>query len=161
MHSLTIRAAALVLCLAVGTSAQAAAPRHHHSHHHHSHHRHHHHSHQRHHHRMHHHHSQRHHHHDYYKKNGTAFKYGYYFKGKNHRHWSYGYWNARYRVYFFYEPGLRTFYYWNARQACYYPVSYITIAPPVEGDETMPPDIDIRKGPVDEPMPPSDGPDGQ
>jgi hypothetical protein len=79
----------------------------------------------------------------YYVSYGTKFKHGYYFKGKDHRQWSYCYWNARYRCYFFYEPDLCSYYYWCASQNCYYPVTYITIAPPVAGDVLMPAGIKI------------------
>jgi hypothetical protein len=75
---------------------------------------------------------------------GTKFKHGYYFKGKAHRHWSYCYWNACYRCYFFYEPDLSSYYYWCASQNCYYPVTYIATAPPVAGDVFMPAGIEIK-----------------
>lgn len=144
MRYLITSAAAVLMSLGFGGVALANGSKstsHHSQHHHHAdHHNHNHHNHK---------------YHDYHKKHGTAFKYGYFFKGKEHRHWSYGYWNAKNRCYFFYEPGLRCFYYWCAPKACYYPVSYIQVAPPVAGDETMPPGIDIKPGPD------GDGPDGQ
>ena len=41
------------------------------------------------------------------------------------------YWNSRYGCYCYWDSCYRNYYYWCASQACYYPISYIQVAPPV------------------------------
>jgi hypothetical protein len=54
----------------------------------------------------------------------TAFAGGYYYAGRDHRHWAYRTWDARCGRYHYWDANLRCWYYWNAGCNCYYPVSY-------------------------------------
>ncbi len=81
-------------------------------------------------------------HHDsrsYHERYGTKFKYGYYYKGHDHHHWTYRYWYGRYGCYCYYCPSTYCWYYWYPTDNCYYPVSYIKTATPVF--ETAPRDV--------------------
>jgi hypothetical protein len=60
----------------------------------------------------------------YHLKYGVRFKYGYYYKGRIHRHWTKRYWNADYGCYVYYCPETSCYYYWCAPDDCYYPVTY-------------------------------------
>ena len=55
---------------------------------------------------------------------GVRFAQGTYYRGRDHRHWSYQRWDPRYRCYLYFDPCVRSWYYWNQPMACYYPVSY-------------------------------------
>jgi hypothetical protein len=55
---------------------------------------------------------------------GTRFNYGYYYRGRNHYHWSRWYWNSSYGCNVYYDPCCYSWYYWCAPASCYYPVSY-------------------------------------
>ena len=61
---------------------------------------------------------------------GVRFNGGYFYRGINHRQWTRWYWNPRYGTYFYFDPFAQGYYYWNATAGVYYPVSYITVAPP-------------------------------
>jgi hypothetical protein len=65
----------------------------------------------------------------YFSTYGTRFSHGYYF-GRNNFYWSSRYWSNRYGCYCYWNPYASGYYYWCAPQSCYYPISYITIAPP-------------------------------
>jgi hypothetical protein len=67
---------------------------------------------------------------NYLTTHGVKFNGGYFYKGINHRQWSRWYWNARYGTYFYFDPFAQSYYYWSATAGCYYPVSYIAVAPP-------------------------------
>lgn len=67
----------------------------------------------------------------YHLQHGTKFSHGYYFSGRNHNFWTTQSWSGRYGCYCYWYPGTSSWYYWCAPQSCYYPISYITIAPPV------------------------------
>jgi hypothetical protein len=67
---------------------------------------------------------------NYLTTHGVKFNGGYFYKGMNHRQWTRWYWNARYGTYFYFDPFARSFYYWCATASCYYPASYINVAPP-------------------------------
>jgi hypothetical protein len=67
---------------------------------------------------------------NYHLTNGVRFRYGYYFRGPAYAHFAYRTWYGRYHTYCYYYPGTRAWYYWSADRAAYYPVSYITVAPP-------------------------------
>jgi hypothetical protein len=54
----------------------------------------------------------------------TAFAGGYYYAGRNHHHWAYRTWDARYGRYHYWDANLRCWYYWNAGRNCYYPITY-------------------------------------
>jgi hypothetical protein len=61
---------------------------------------------------------------NYFVQYGRPFHHGYFYPGRVHRHWSYCYWDARYRTYLYFDPCLRSYYYFCPRDTCYYPVSY-------------------------------------
>jgi hypothetical protein len=67
----------------------------------------------------------------YHMTHGTKFKGGYFYKGKEHSHWTHRYWYGRYGCYTYYCPSTCGWYYYYPKQECYYPVSYITTATPV------------------------------
>jgi hypothetical protein len=60
---------------------------------------------------------------------GTKFSHGYYF-GRNNFYWNRQCWSNRYRCNCYWNPYACCWYYWYAPGSCYYPLSYITIAPP-------------------------------
>ena len=74
-------------------------------------------------------------HNGYYKSHGTKFSHGYYYKGKDHRHWKYRTWFSRYHCYCYWDAGLNCWYYWSAPTLCYYPLSYAEVSPPTVEDE--------------------------
>jgi hypothetical protein len=61
---------------------------------------------------------------DYHLTHGVSFKYGYFFKGKEHYHWSYSCWSERYGCNIYWCPCTCCYYYWCQPYDCYYPVSY-------------------------------------
>jgi hypothetical protein len=69
--------------------------------------------------------------HSYHESHGTKFKGGYFYKGKDHSHWTYRYWYGKYGCYTYYCPSTSCWYYYYPKEECYYPVSYITTATPV------------------------------
>ena len=67
----------------------------------------------------------------YHEEHGTKFKDGYFYKGKDHHHWTYRYWWGKYGCYTYYCPSTSCWYYWYQPGNCYYPCSYISSATPV------------------------------
>jgi len=67
---------------------------------------------------------------DYRLTHGIKFDYGYYYKGRDHFNWSYRCWSRRYGCYCFYDSSALSWYYWCEPRGCYFPVSYISVAPP-------------------------------
>jgi hypothetical protein len=61
---------------------------------------------------------------NYHQTHGVSFKYGYYYKGKGHHHWSQSYWSPRYGCTIYWCPATSCWYYWCQPYDCYYPVSY-------------------------------------
>ncbi len=61
---------------------------------------------------------------NYHLTNGVRFNQGFYYRGRNHFHWSYQRWDPRYGCYLFYDPCVSMWYYWNQPMGCYYPVNY-------------------------------------
>jgi hypothetical protein len=61
---------------------------------------------------------------NYHQTYGTKFAYGYLYRGRNHAHWSYQRWDARYGCTCYYDPCCTCWYYWCEPASCYYPVSY-------------------------------------
>jgi hypothetical protein len=61
---------------------------------------------------------------DYHLTHGVSFKYGYYYKGKEHHHWSSNCWSERYGCTIYWCPCTCCWYYWCQPYDCYYPVSY-------------------------------------
>src|ERR1700722_13890984 len=76
---------------------------------------------------------------DYHLTHGTKFKGGYFYKGKEHRHWTYRYWYGKYGCYTYWCPSTSCWYYYYPREERYYPVSYIATATPVAA--TAPVDV--------------------
>jgi hypothetical protein len=60
----------------------------------------------------------------YHVKFGTKFSGGYYYKGRDHNHWSRRSWDDRYGCYRFYCPYTYCYYYWCEPDGCYYPWDY-------------------------------------
>jgi hypothetical protein len=73
-------------------------------------------------------------HRDYHLTHGSRFKDGsYFYKGKDHNHWSHRYWYGRYGCYTYWCPSTSCWYYWYAPTECYYPVSCLpTYTPTAE-----------------------------
>src|SRR5262245_31676644 len=64
--------------------------------------------------------------HSYHLTHGSKMKNGsYFYKGKDHFHWSHRYWFGKYGCYTYYCPSTCCWYYWYQPGDCYYPVSYI------------------------------------
>jgi hypothetical protein len=61
---------------------------------------------------------------NYHQTYGTKFAYGYFYRGRNHAHWSYQRWDSRYGCNCYYDPCCTCWYYWCEPVSCYYPVSY-------------------------------------
>jgi Ni/Co efflux regulator RcnB len=68
--------------------------------------------------------------HDYAFQFGTKFDHGYFFSGREHRHWTERRYFAEYGCECYYCPSTSAWYYWYAPQARYYPVSYFRFARP-------------------------------
>ena len=66
----------------------------------------------------------------YHFTHGTKFDHGYFYKGKDHKHWSHRCWSKRYGCYCYRCPSTRCWYYWYEPGTCYYPVSYATVCVP-------------------------------
>jgi hypothetical protein len=86
----------------------------------------------------------------YVSKYGTKFSHGYSFSARNF-YWNSRSWSSRYGCYCYWCPYVNSWYYWYAPQSSYYPISYITTAPPVVN-------VNVAASP---PIPSGpDGPDG-
>ena len=88
---------------------------------------------------------------------GTKFSHGYRYSGRNHTHWSSCYWNARSSCYYYWDAGCSCYYYWCGKADSYYPVSYITIAPPTITEVVEKPVISVITEAPDDDDSPSDG----
>jgi hypothetical protein len=70
--------------------------------------------------------------HNYHIDHGSRMRDGrYFYRGRDHHHWTYRYWYGRYGCYCYYCPSTCCWYYWYQKDDCYYPVSYINTATPV------------------------------
>lgn len=67
--------------------------------------------------------------HSFVQRYGTKFSHGYYFRSNNF-YWNTRRWSSRYGCYCYWCPYVNSWYYWSPTQSYYYPLSYITIAPP-------------------------------
>jgi hypothetical protein len=74
----------------------------------------------------------------YHLRHGHKFSHGYYYRGRDHGHWTHRRYWPKYHTTCYWDPGTRGWYYWSPAQACYYPISYITVAPPAV--EAAPPE---------------------
>jgi hypothetical protein len=63
---------------------------------------------------------------------GKTFSHGFCYQGKSHSHWSFNCYWPKYGCQCYWCPSTCGYYYWCESACCYYPVSYITIAPPVQ-----------------------------
>jgi hypothetical protein len=90
---------------------------------------------------------------NYHQTYGTRFAYGYFYRGRNHSHWSYQRWDARYGCYCYYDPCCTSWYYWCEPASCYYPVSYCPYqtycwnTPVVEPAYTQPAAVQVPSSP--------------
>lgn len=67
---------------------------------------------------------------NYLSSHGHKFSHGYFYKSRDHFHWSYQcYWN-RYGCYCYWCPYADCWYYYCQPRGCYYPVSYAEFARP-------------------------------
>jgi hypothetical protein len=55
---------------------------------------------------------------------GTPFAGGYFYKGKDHSHWSHTRWFEQYGCTCYWCPCTSRYYYWCQPDGCYYPVSH-------------------------------------
>jgi hypothetical protein len=60
----------------------------------------------------------------YHLTHGRQFSHGYFYPGRDHRHWAYTRFDDRYGCTLYYDPDLGCYYYWCEPDDCYYPVSY-------------------------------------
>lgn len=60
---------------------------------------------------------------------GTRMSHGYAFSARNFS-WSSRRWSGRYGRYCYWSPYMNCWYYWNAAQSSYYPLSYLNAVPP-------------------------------
>jgi hypothetical protein len=68
--------------------------------------------------------------HDYHTRYGQSFSHGFFYKGREHYHWSHYCWWSRFNCYCYWCPSSYCYYYWSEPAGCYYPVSYAeTVAP--------------------------------
>jgi hypothetical protein len=61
---------------------------------------------------------------NYHQTNGTKFAQGYFYKGKQHTHWTSHRWDSRYGCECYFDPCCNCWYYWCQPASCYYPVTY-------------------------------------
>jgi hypothetical protein len=60
----------------------------------------------------------------YHVRYGVKFKEGILYKGKYHNHWSKFLWDYRYGTFLYFDPWVKSWYFWDETDFCYYPVSY-------------------------------------
>jgi hypothetical protein len=60
----------------------------------------------------------------YHMRYGTKFDHGYFYRGREHKHWSSRYFDKRFDCYLYHCPSTQCYYYWCERDVCYYPISY-------------------------------------
>jgi hypothetical protein len=63
--------------------------------------------------------------HNYYLQHGTRFAQGYFYRGRNHSHWTVIRFDPRYGCDLYWDPDLGIWFYWCAPDLCFYPVSYV------------------------------------
>jgi hypothetical protein len=66
----------------------------------------------------------------YHLTHGKKFSKGYYYRGRNHHHWSHRHYNRGHRCNFYYCPSVGGWYYWCRARDSYLPVSCIEDDPP-------------------------------
>jgi hypothetical protein len=60
----------------------------------------------------------------YHERHGKPFSGGYYYAGREHKHWKSCYFDKRYGCYAYLCPSTKVYYYWCKPDDCYYPISY-------------------------------------
>jgi hypothetical protein len=85
---------------------------------------------------------------DYYQRHGKRFRYGYYYPGRNHKHWTHRWYSHRHHCYYYWCPSRRCYYFWSGKRNGYYPVSSIDQIG-ADGDQ----DGDDDEGDEDPPTP--------
>jgi len=99
---------------------------------------------------------------NYHLTHGTRFQNGYFYRGRNHNHWAYWYWDRGYGCNLFWDPYVCSFYYWCAPQGGYYPLSYCpyntyswedsgdVVPPVVPNAGALPPPVQTDPPPAEE-----------
>jgi hypothetical protein len=64
---------------------------------------------------------------NYHLKHGHRFRFGVYYNGFRHFHWSRVYWDARYGTHLYFDPYTAQYYYWCAPHYRFYPVTYVPL----------------------------------
>jgi hypothetical protein len=62
--------------------------------------------------------------HNYHLTYGTSFRYGYFYTGRHHHHWSYRVWDGRFGRYHYWDPSVGCYYWWCEADNCFYPIRY-------------------------------------
>lgn len=61
---------------------------------------------------------------NYHLRFGNRFRFGFFYAGPAHYHWTYSYFDNRYGTVLYYDPYAASYFYWCAPHNRYYPVSY-------------------------------------
>ena len=61
---------------------------------------------------------------NYHLTNGTKFAHGYFYRGREHNHWTSHRFDSRYGCECYFDPCCSCWYYWCQPASCYYPVTY-------------------------------------
>jgi hypothetical protein len=61
---------------------------------------------------------------NYHLTNGTKFAHGYFYRGREHSHWSSHRFDSRYGCECYFDPCCSCWYYWCQPDGCYYPVTH-------------------------------------
>jgi hypothetical protein len=78
---------------------------------------------------------------NYHRTHGQSFRYGTYYQGRNHSHWSHYCWWPRFGCYAYYCPSTSCYYYWSETASCYYPVSYAETVTPTASTRLLNVDV--------------------
>jgi hypothetical protein len=79
---------------------------------------------------------------NYAKTHGVKFSHGVFYKGHSHTHWAKRFFSPRWKTWCWFCPSAKVWFYYCGQQGGYYPVTYITMAPPVpvlSGPGSLPP----------------------
>jgi len=94
---------------------------------------------------------------NYHLTHGVKFKFGFYYQGYGHNHWSYHYWDTRYGAYLYFDSYVNQYFYWCAPHFRFYPITYVPLGtfafPYVK--VPMPPTVPVPAPPPVELMPPA------
>jgi hypothetical protein len=68
------------------------------------------------------------------KEHGTQFSHGFYYVGRNQKHFTERWWDARFETYLYFDPFAECPYYWCEAHGVFYPIDYIeTVGPGAKG----------------------------